>query len=645
MKRRLLSLLLVLVMLLGSCVLCFTGCTAPEEEGKEENKNVNVATTLVMWCVTEEGTNDAQAQAVAQAMSDLTQSQFKTKLLVKYLTMDEYYEKLEAAMTQLEADRGAEKTKPTIPSTPGADATTSEQTGNKKGEVMLDENGDPIIDTTVYPDVKDYQVDILYISGYDKYTQYVAKKWLSSLNAELSGSSKEINSYVPSALLGAVRHNGTTYAIPNNNVIGEYTYMLVDKQLYDKYYYTAEADDLHSVVDLADFLEDIVTYEKDVLPINGDVNYCMSLIANYWDIDPATLKVTGDFSVVGYAYKDTDKINRGDIVLKFDSLLTDATYRNALTNLMDFKFKGYFGTAAEGQRSAVSFVKGDAATATQYEDDYYVVVVDYPRASNEDLYENMFAVSAFTSSLSKSMQIVTWLNTNAQFRNLFQYGIENVNYTLNSDGTVSMLRSNGYHMDLSKTGNEFIAYVPEGTNVKVWEYAKQQNREAMIDPLLGFSMSSELIDQSEALATDKDQEDEYVIETLDVELLTYLSELSDRVWADIQACENTEELAVLLDQLSVDLAVAKDENIRRAAVYTMVEPEFDLEGNIATNADGEPTVADPTVKVDCEVRARTVIKNGKERQEFYFVKTRHLTPYQVYYRWMNEYGFCPKNFS
>ncbi len=675
MKKRLLSLLLCLMMMLSVCTLCMTGCVAEEEEEEE----VDLATTLVMWCVTEEGTSDEQAKAVAKAMSEKTQSEFKTKLIVKYLTLDEYYQQLEAAMAQLEADKiaadeAAKKKKEEEKNNKNNNNQQEteqevEQEQPEEDEIRYDEDGNPIIDTTVYPEVKDYQVDILYLSGYDKYTEYIAKGWLANLNSQLSGDAKKIGSYVPSALLNAVRYNGTAYAVPNNNVIGEYTYMLIDKELFDKYYYAAQVSDVHGVSDLASFLEDVAKYEKDVVPINGDVNYCMNLLAHYWDIDPDTLKTTGEFSVLGYAYEADDKINRGDIQLKFDSLLTVPTYSNALKNLMSFRFKNYFRTPEEGQRCAVSFATGDAASATAYEDDYYVVVVDYPRAANEDIYANMLAVSAFTSDVKKSMQIVTYLNTNAAFRNLFQYGIENVNYTLNSDGTVSMTRSNAYNMDLAKTGNEFIAYVPEGTNLKVWEYAKQQNRESLVDPLLGFDFKLELIDESALLAKAEDgilEEnekllDEYVIEKIDTQCINKIAEISESVWARIEECaaevdalradptktaadieagiEAAEEkLDQLLAKLATELNPDTNSDVRNAIVYTMIDPEYDLDGKI-TNDDG---TNEPNVKTDCEVRVRYVEKDGKEVEEFYFVKTKHLTPYQVYYRWMQNYSFLPK---
>lgn len=688
MKKRLLSLLLCLVMVLSCCTLLMTGCATEEEEEEEE---VELATTLVMWCVTEEGTDDEQAQAVARAMSEKTQSEFKTKLIVKYFTLDEYYEQLEAAMTQLEADKIAEE-EAAKKKKEEEKANKGNKDKNKKeeepevapeepkdnGEIEYDEDGNPIIDKTVYPEVKDYQVDILYLSGYDKYTEYIANKWLSELNSSLSSDAKKISSYVPAALLNAVRHNGQTYAIPNNNVIGEYTYMLIDKTLYDKYYYAAEISSVHGVSDLAAFLEDVAKYEPDVVPINGDVNYCMSLLAHYWNIDPDTFKVTDDFSVLGYAYEAEDKINRGDIALKFDSLLTVPTYTDALKNLMNFRFKDYFRTPEQGQKSAVSFITGDAATATEYEKDYYVVVVDYPRAADEDIYDNMLAVSAFTSNLKKSMQVVTMLNTNAEFRNLFQYGIENINYTLNTDGTVSATRTNAYNMDLAKTGNEFMAYVPKGTNLKVWEYAKQQNREALVNPLLGFDFSLELIDQSELLEKSQDGvlEDgekllkEYVIETLDTALLTYLDNLSESVWARIEACAESvdalradpektdaeieegiaaamENLEQLLAELAVELAPASDPHISDAMVYTMIDPEYDLEGNLVVSDDEDAQT--PTVNTKCEVLVRLVNKEvegvmEENVEEFYFVKTKYLTPYQVYYRWMTNYKFLPAGY-
>ncbi|MBR2621341.1 MAG: hypothetical protein IKC97_03090 [Clostridia bacterium] len=736
MKKRVISFLLCLVMLFSACAFCLTGCSPkedePTDEEKEQAKN-NKAATLVMWCVTEnakelnekgelafDDETQTQMKNVVKQMTAITQSQLKTKLIVKYLTMEEYYEKLEEALAwqqeqaKIKEEAGNKNDKEDV------EEELPEEEEEEDEEIKYDEDGNPIIDTTKYPELTkeqlEYQVDILYISGYDKYTDYVAgyhnseedslksllkkllgeeritqeefdegskkkniytflnklleegrvtqeeinpytfKKWLAPLDAPLKEDGKKISNYVSGALLNAARYKNNIYAIPNNNVIGEYTYMLIDKQLFDKYYYTASVPDVHGVVDLGDFLEDIAAYEKDVMPINADVNYCMSMIAHYWDIDPATNKITGDFSILGYAYENTDRVNRGDIALKFDSLFANDTYKNALKNLMDFHYKGYFGTAAEGQKSAVSFVTGAASDAAAYKDDYYVVVVDYPLASDQDIYNNMFAVSAYSSNIKKSMQVITLLNTDEELRNLFLYGIEGTNYTRNSDGTVSATRNNKYKMDIAKTGNEFLAYVPEGTDLELWEYAKQQNREALVNPLLGFDYNAILADntlvknESEKLADPDDTSDEYTIESIDTDLIRYVSEKSKEVWAQIEACKDTDELEELLEKLEALYSPESDLKIKRAVSYQVVCSEFGPEGEIKTDENGMPTVPNPTIDEKCVVLYRDIIEvnDGVETvvgTEPYKVYYNKINPYQLYYRWMSTYKFLPAGFA
>ena len=689
MKKRVISLLLSLVMLVSVCAMCLTGCSGVNKDTDEESSTAvnksNAPATLVMWCVTEsaktldengvpafdEETKE-QMDDVVKKLTEITQSKLKTKLIVKYFTLEEYYAALEEAFAWQEEEairkeEAKKNDKNNKDEKPKEEEPEEEEEEEDDGKIQYDEDGNPIIDTTKYPtlteDEQKYQVDILYLSGYDKYTEYIAKEWLANLNSELTGSAKKISNFVPSALLNAVRFKGAAYAIPNNNVIGEYTYMLINKELFDKYYYTASLSEVRSVVDLADFLEDIALYEENVLPINGDVNDCMGTIAHYWNLDPETYEMKDGFSILGYAYGKTDSINRGQIALKFDSLLANETYQNALKNLMQFQYKDYFGTPAEGQTSAVSFVTGDATEAADYQDDHYVVVVDYPRATDDDIYGNMFAVSQYSSNLSKAMQVVTLLNTDETFRNLFQYGIEDTNYTKNSDGTVTATRNNKYQMDSAKTGNEFLAYVPEGTNLEIWESAKQQNREATVDPLLGLDLLSQLIDESEVLNDpEAKKQKEYTVETVDKELVAYISDLSLDAWERIEKCKvvdkngkvdiekSLENLDKTMDDLAAILDPENDLKIRRAMTYEVVAPEFDAEGNVAVDDSGKPLVANPTIEASCKVLFRTVIEldeagNEVETREAYYVYNFSINPYQLYYRWMKAYNYLPAGFA
>lgn len=831
--KKIVSMLLIIAMLLSMCAVSLTGCTrektAEEIEEDLKKEQANAASTLVMWVVTEEGTDPEQAEAVADAMALITKSKYKTDLVIRYLTMDEYYEKLEAAILETErlaalkalGDETAKATKKADGDVTGdfkngkiteeekddkfftyvvdaikvinsvvtgtstdedyegvvvsdeeleemlieivgqlvqydmADAFLAdreallatleselanppsasevkksyifltqeavdmvkrlfdlieehkaefealleeeeeedeeEKDEEKKDEDTLirDEQGNMVVDTTVYPEVTDNQVDIIYMSGFDKYTEYVENEWIAALDSELSGSSKVISSYVSTSLLNAVKLEGATYAIPNNNIIGEFTYMLIDKQLFDKYYYTGTVENVHGVADIADFIQDVANYEPDVLPINGNLDYCLSLIAHYWSINPETLAVNpAQFSVVGHAYAPGSVITRGSTALTFSNLLADENYVKSLINLKTYDYAGYFGTPAEGQKSAVSFVKGDASLVEDYEDDYYVVVVDYPKAADQDIYENMFSVCTYTSNMARSMQVLTLLNTDVEFRNLFQYGIEGINYTLNENNTVKTTSANAYHMDLAKTGNEFIAYVPEGMNAEVWEYAKTQNRQSQVDPLLGFDLVSELsveaeeeFNSEEASSADAQGDVFYYIEAVDKDLLKYVDETSKKVWDELQACEKIEDLEKAIKTWEKKLST--DEKIKSAMTYEVIEPELDKTTGEVVPPDPEDFMAKkPTIKttitktltreIPIEITAGESTEEGTTEEapeggaegtpegtepeapaapevlitkESYFLITKTYTPYQIYYRWMQAYGYVPADFA
>ncbi len=789
--KKIVSVLLTVAMLLSACALCFTGCAKEEtsEEvigGIQEGQN-NAASTLVMWVVTEDGTDDKQAQEVAKQMATITKSKYKTNLIIRYLTMDEYYTELEKAILENErllqiktlAETVAKATKKANTDVTGAfkngNITEDEKAGRfftflsdaikevnavvtgthydeefkgvsfyedeetdeleeflieivgqlvgydiadqmleqrdtliavmqnelanppapeetKKGYIAMtqeaidmmerlfdlteehkeefeeaedeeekeeeeeeeddedtiirDENGNMIVDTTIYPEVEDHQVDIVYISGYDKYTEYIENEWLLGLDAEI----KTIKSYVSTSLLNAVKQENVTYAIPNNNIIGEYTYMLIDKTLFDKYYYTGQVKDVHGVSDVADFIEDIAKYEPDVLPINGDVDYCMSLLAHYWSINPENLAIDpGKFSVLGYAYGPDDVVTRGSVALKFDNLLANENYIESLTNLKEFEFAGYFGTPEEGQKSAISFVTGDASLVEDYEKDNYVVVVDYPKAADEDIYENMFGVCAYTSDLKKSMQIITLMNTDVEFRNLFQYGIEGVNYTLDNNGVAHKTSANAYNMDIAKTGNQFIAYVPEGMNVEVWEYAKQQNRESQVNPLLGFDFNNELTSDEEDFLSEEAKTAKdvfYYVETMDTELLKHVNELSAKAWEEIQACTDIDTLEDTINKWYKE--VAKDQQIMSAMNFKMIEPKLDSETGLPLEKAPDDYSVDNVVYTVTQTKTRVTeevreLEDGTteiiEMTSKYFLVTKTFNPYQVYFRWMKANNY------
>lgn len=577
MKKRFICLVLGVLTILS---LCLTGCSSEAETTEVKTS----AMTLTMYVMQDNVTEEA-AKQVNDAMNRITKAKFKTKVEIHFLSESEYYDVVEKsikdnAAEKLLAEEAAKALKNAIRKAKKESRNTEEaisqfyaehpeyikyavtdsedETGVVEDETIINENG---LKEIVYPEVLENQVDIIYIDSYEKYKQYVEDEWLSSLDEDLSGGSKKLKDYVSPSLLAGVKQDGSTYAIPNNVVVGQYTYMLIDKDLFDAFH--GNINNVENILDLSTFFADISDPAKveekfgaghTVVPIASDYDSCMKNFVWYWNIDftqtpqvddngdPITDKESGnplyDYtytvnqnkpSIMGMVYGDS-VISRGSVNLKFEALFQTSAYRELLQKMMSYKIHNYFGAESDGDMVGVKFVNGDYDTPSQYEDDYYVLVARYPEASESDLYGNLFAVSASCKDTSRAMEIITYLNTNEDYRNLLQYGIKGTNYTIDEDGVLHRL-NNDYMMEINRTGNVFIAHPEEGKPADFWVSGMAQNNDSLINPLLGFDFNSLLEDG----------------EHLDAGLLAAINKASAEAQEALDACTTEEELTALLD--------------------------------------------------------------------------------------------------
>ena len=535
MNKRLIALFLCLVMMLS---VCLAGCAeSSEEDAKNELEQAKVASnmSLTMWIVSESPVSEEIRNDVTNAINALTRTKYKTQLEIHYLSEEEYFSKLTSAM-----EAYAENKKQQNGGQPVATETSGEETGTTVEEIVTDENG---MYRDNYPIVLENQVDIIYIgdvkdgegnllmSGQQMYNELRADDWLASLDDAIKGDAKKIKEFVSPTLLSAVQEKGATYAIPSNNVIGEYTYMCLNKSLMDKYslqgHLTRGSIKSFANEYVYQFIDQIARYEdENLLPIDATYEECLAQLAYYWNVDPEDYSIsTDEFSIFGTPLFNLQP-SRGSNVVGVQSLLENEEFVKNYLAINEYRLETMYrfkknpdGTYSEDvgegkeivyfrneenkdQEYAtygVKFVKGTLEVLNakgNYVDpktgvEYYVVPVAYPTATAEDIYGNMFAVSKNTLSVERSMQIITYLNTNTEMRNLLQYGIQGQHYTV-TDGVVSRIEDkagNTYQMDIYATGNAFLAHLESGMNASIWENGKKQNRDSLVEPMLGFNLA------------------------------------------------------------------------------------------------------------------------------------------------------------
>ncbi len=515
MNKRLICLFLCFLMLLSvsatGCSVLGKGEETTGDSGVTVDPDSGSALTLTMYIPCEKAVAEEDRAKVEEAINKITKSKFKTQINLYLPTMEEYYDTIEGIMAaraeeeeQKALAKAALKKAISAAKAEGIDSavaiskfydehpewvkyqetTAPEETEEVPEETKLNELGMPEI---VYPDERDNQLDIIWLGGYDKLMSYIEEEKLLRLDEELSSTSKKLKQYIYAGALDSIKTaGGGTYAIPNNTVIGEYTYLLLNKRLVDKYKYSPS--DLNNVVNCADFLADVSKYEPDVLPIVGELPVTLT---KYWSIDPDTLEVDHDkFNIIGHSIGDMATLgsmfNFTGLFGTNPDLANTSDYAKQLITIRQYKDLGYVtADTSTTKEYAMRVVKGGGELVETYGEKYYMNVIESPRAGYEDIFGSMLGVSSCTRSLKRSMEIITYLNTNSDLRNVLQYGVEDVHYELDDEGLLHRLNDK-YMMDINKTGNVFMAYPEEGMPKNVWEYGKSQNTDAKTLMTLGL---------------------------------------------------------------------------------------------------------------------------------------------------------------
>ncbi len=489
MKRRLLSMALCLLMLASSFTLA--SCGEEDDLSDVGADAVASAMTLTIWGIKDEGTTDEAIAMVEEAMSKITQAQFNTAVKLNLLTEDEYDKALEAKMDEIQekldleaaeaeakkqAEKEAKKNQANGETTTAGEESSAEESSELADETILNEYG---MVETLYPEIEDDQLDIFLMTDYAMFKKYSDKGVLMALDEQLSAGSKILKSYIHPTILAAGKVGKTTYAIPTNQPIGEYTYMLLNKDLMDEYYY--DADNFTSFNSTKTFLQDIMRNEK-IDAFAGDIS---PVGINYFTKD-------GSKSMVGAMLPPNSGASEDGAPA---SLLDSDEWVEYITIVKELESNKAIGpeTIEPGDDFGVGIIKCSPAEVEAFAEDYYINVLQYPTATTENVYNGMFAVSTYTKNVQRSMEIITYLNTRSDLRNLFGYGIEGVHYELDEEGVVKTL-SDDYNMNLAYTGNMYVAYPPEGSTADVWEVAKAQNIDMVTSPWFGFSWDEAQLD-------------------------------------------------------------------------------------------------------------------------------------------------------
>lgn len=451
MKKRILAALLAVMML----CCAFTGCAEDELSellgviyGTTTSSN-NPEMTISLYCVCDYATDEA-IEEVEAALNSISVKKFNTKIELYLYTEEEYvsviFYKAQEAMNSYIA--GLDDEAPTI------DYEKSLNFANE-GINLVDLSKHPELTTAGFDIFLIYTPEadsVLYDSESEYYNAYAANKMfdvmyeaqvLQNLTSYFTNDyailkSKSYNEFFKAVTKDDFLTDSETpkqyaYAMPNNYVVGEYQFLVVNKSV----------------------VSEVFTQDYSVLSDSVKLEQLKKDIKALYDMGNEKLKGVDNLYVEFDSYDDY--------------LASDESF--ALAMITD------------------SLSVPELISNPNYE----VVPCGMSAYSASECRESMFCVSraysktleaqgiSETDRIKRCLDILLLIENDETFRNTLQYGVSGTHYSLGRDGT-AYASSNDYIMNPKYTGNLFILYPSDRMDTATrklaennWELAKKQN--------------------------------------------------------------------------------------------------------------------------------------------------------------------------
>lgn len=327
------------------------------------------------------------------------------------------------------------------------------QTVLNDADTTLDKNGLP----------KDSRADIVLIAGEEMFNAMHSANKLACLdgNTSFTVSDAVLTAAPPfGTLYGSIADslftaskvelgNGisSAFCIPNNHIVGEYTYAVVNEKVAKAIYM---GTDIVSQM-VSEDCEATLTFMNALNSARAENSAEFAAAVAGIDLDNAVRFVSGTYADA-QKYKD-----EGNYVVLVSSPKA---------------------TKADAYSGAFAIVR------------HPYDVIDDPTMSKQKKDE-------INTYYNRCMEVIYELNTSVELRNLLQYGAANIHYepVYGEDGaiySVSYKDDGFYRMDLLYTGNINIAYYNEqlGWTENVYNYGLKQNKGETPETVLNRSKSS-----------------------------------------------------------------------------------------------------------------------------------------------------------
>ncbi|RTE11453.1 ABC transporter substrate-binding protein [Paenibacillus whitsoniae] len=337
----------------------------------------------------------------------------------------------------------------------------------------------------------------LMIVGNNNYSSLVVKGQIVALDKLLEQHGQGITKTLDPAYLNATKINGSIYAVPTIRDFASSQGITMRKDLVDKYH--IDVNSIRTLDDVEAVLKTIKANEPNLTPLipgnigvsildryrtYDDLGDSMGVLPNYDN----NLKVVNLYETQEYAEllkKIRGWYNSG-LILK-DAATNKTSQYDFIKSNRAFAYLANMKLGFEQSESTAAGTPLVAATLVQ------------PVSRTASVINVMWGIPINSKAQEKAMDFMNLMYTDKDIVNLFNWGIKDQHYVVKSDNVIDFpqgvdAKTSGYNLNMGYLfGNQFLSYVFNGNDPKIWTNMDQFNKSALKSKALGFTFDASAV--------------------------------------------------------------------------------------------------------------------------------------------------------
>ena len=323
--------------------------------------------------------------------------------------------------------------------------------------------------------------DIAWDSG-DSYRLNVAKNAYVPLNDMFDKYAPKTKEILGEDFLKGSQVDRKNYGVPANKDKGMSSGFLYRTDLAEKYNLTERLENVKKYEELLPILDIIKEKEPDVSPLYQDQNANTAILGRFDTFTfPVGVFVDGNGEPVNYIESEEYK----------------EVCKQAAENLKNGYMKKGIREKEENFFIELMGLKPGKDNELNGNRNYTwkQVSLAEPTMTNDDATGSLMCISRTSEQPELVMQFLELFNTDEYLHNLIVFGVEDVDYKKNANGTITPIKDSGYGNAGMQWifGNTFLDYTVEGEDPEKAKLTEEFNNTVKTSPAVGFVVDNEVI--------------------------------------------------------------------------------------------------------------------------------------------------------